>query len=75
MMCGCVGGGWVRMVAAGEVGKDKAVVGGIVILFRMGHDVFVGSKVRRLHRCIVVAFFVKYFDCKEHPGSICSDIR
>jgi hypothetical protein len=46
-MCGCIGGGWVRMVVVGEVSKDKAAAGGIVF-FRMGHDVFVGSKVRRL---------------------------
>jgi hypothetical protein len=29
--CECIGGGWVRMVVAGEVNKDKAAAGGIVI--------------------------------------------
>ncbi len=32
-MCGCVGGGWVRMVMAGEVSKDEAAVGGGGIVF------------------------------------------
>ncbi len=26
-ICRCIGGGWVRMVVAGEVGKDKAAAG------------------------------------------------
>jgi hypothetical protein len=30
-MCECIGGSWVRMVAAGEVGKKEAVARGIVI--------------------------------------------
>ncbi len=47
--CGCVGGGWVQMVVAGEVSKYKAGAGGgiVIFFFRMRH-VFVGSKVRRL---------------------------
>jgi hypothetical protein len=50
-MCGCIKGGWVWMVAAGEVGKYKAAAGGrggeVIFFFRMCH-VFVGSEVRRL---------------------------
>ncbi len=60
-MCGCVGDGWVQMLAAGEVSKDKAVAGGgIIFFFRMRH-VFVGSKARRLGRCIVVCFLLSIF--------------
>jgi hypothetical protein len=36
-MSGCVGGGWVRMVAAGEVGEASEAVGERLLFFRMGH--------------------------------------
>jgi hypothetical protein len=56
-------------VAAGEVGKDEAVGGGL-LFFRIGHVVCcLESKVRWL--CVSQhSFFVKYFYSKEHPGSL-----
>ena len=57
-MCGCVGGGWVWLVAAGEVSKYEAAAGGgiVIFFFRMRH-VFVWAP----SRCIVVAFLLSIF--------------
>ncbi len=43
-MFGCIGGGWVRMVAAGEVGEVRRRVGDCYFL---GWAMFLGSKVRQ----------------------------
>ncbi len=42
--CGCIGGGWVRMVVAGEVGKARRRGGDCYFL---GWAMCLGSKVRR----------------------------
>ncbi len=42
--CGCIGGGYVRMVVAGEVGEARRQGGDCYFL---GWAMFLGSKVRR----------------------------
>ena len=55
-MCGCVGGSWVQMVVAGEVGKDKAVAGGGIVIFFLDAPCVCGLQGQEA-KCIVVAFF------------------
>jgi hypothetical protein len=43
-MCGCIGGSWVQMVAAGEIGKARRQGGHCYFL---GWAMFLGSGVRR----------------------------
>jgi hypothetical protein len=61
------------MVAAGEVSKDEAVAGGVVIV--LGWAMMCLWALRSGGWVYCSSFFVKYFDCKKHPGSIRSDMR
>jgi hypothetical protein len=67
--CGCIGGGWMWMVAVGEVGKARRRGGDCYFL---GWAMFWGSEVRR-RGAFSMLFFAKYFTCREHPGSLRSD--
>ncbi len=57
------------MVAAGEVGEARRLGGGL-LFFRMGH---VFGLQGQEASCFFKPFFVKYFNCREHPGSLHSD--
>jgi hypothetical protein len=63
--CGCVGGGWVQMVATGEVGKARWRGGGVLLFFRMGH---VFGLQGQEARCFLKAFLLSILTAENTQG-------